>query len=179
MNKEDVYYLGYVSGKHGIGNSLTIKLDVDNANDYSNLDGVFVELSNSLMPLFVSNSKPHKSKELIIEIEDVSDVRIFVGCSVYLPLEQLPKLEGKKFYFHEIIGYKAIDLRAGAIGIIEDVLDYPHQQIFSIKFNAKEILIPIIDDFIVEVNKQEKKIILNAPDGLIDIYLTKNNPEEE
>lgn len=179
MNKEELYYLGYVSAKHGLGNSLVIKMDVDNTNDYTDIDGVFVELNKSMLPIFVSKSRPFKSKEIIIEVEDVADVKSFVGCSVYLPINLLPKLDGKKFYFHEIIGYSVHDTTKGPIGVISEVLDYPHQQLFSIKHNFKEILIPIVDEFIIDVNRNKKTIVISAPEGLIDIYLNESKSQEE
>jgi len=179
MTKDDVFYLGYIASKHGLNNSVLVKLDVDNAAQYATVDGVFVELNKALVPLFISKAKVGKNNELIVELEDVSDIKSFIGCSVYLPLEQLPTLEGNKFYFHEVIGYAVTDKIYGEIGFIETVLDYPHQQIFSIKHQGKEILIPIVDDFILEVNKTSKTILLNAPEGLIDLYLNNSKHDEE
>ena len=179
MTKEDVFYLGYIASKHGLNNSVLVKLDVDNATQYSTIDGVFVELNKALVPLFISKARVGKNNELIVELEDVSDIKSFIGCSVYLPIEQLPKLEGNKFYFHEVISFAVIDKVHGSIGFIETILDFPHQQIFSIKHQGKEILIPIVDEFILDVNKAEKTIILNAPDGLIDLYLKDSSKEEE
>ena len=86
-------------------------------------------------------------------------------------MDLLPKLSGNKFYFHEIIGYKAIDTEEGEIGTIEAVLDGNAQDIFQIKRGKKEILIPIVDDFLLEVNREKKEILLNAPEGLIEFYL--------
>lgn len=77
-----------------------------------------------------------------------------IGKNLYLPLDLLPKLEGNKFYFHEIIGFKVIDNERGDIGEIESVIEYPAQPLFSINFKGKEILIPIIDSVIEKVDRE-------------------------
>ena len=47
----------------------------------------------------------------------------------------------------------------------------PAQDLFQIKYQNKEILIPIINEFIEKINKDSKTIYLNTPIGLIDIYI--------
>ena len=94
-----------------------------------------------------------------------------MGSAVYLPLTMLPKLEGNKFYFHEIIGFKAEDQRLGDIGVIAGINDTSSQALFEIKKGDIEILVPMIDDFIIKVDRENKTIVLNTPEGLVDLYL--------
>jgi 16S rRNA processing protein RimM len=83
----------------------------------------------------------------------------------------LPKLSGNRFYFHEIIGFEAEDQRLGTIGEIVGINDSSAQPLFEIKKGEIEILIPMIDHFIVKVDRENKKIILDTPEGLVDLYL--------
>ena len=79
-------------------------------------------------------------------------------------------------------GYSVIDKTYGAIGIIEKILDFPQQAIFQIKYGEHEILIPARDEFIIGVDRLKKQIELDAPQGLIDIYINQkeeNNSDEE
>jgi len=76
-----------------------------------------------------------------------------------------------QFYFHEIIGYKVIDLNRGEIGVISAINDTTSQALFEIDFNGKQILIPMNDEFIHKLNKEEKQLVVNTPEGLIDLYL--------
>jgi len=41
----------------------------------------------------------------------------------------------------------------------------------QINFGEKEILIPLIDEVIVKVDRKKKEMHIRAPEGLIDIYL--------
>jgi len=59
----------------------------------------------------------------------------------------------------------------GNIGKIVSINDNSAQPLFEIKKGDIEILVPMIDDFIVQVDRENKKIVLNTPEGLVDLYL--------
>ena len=83
----------------------------------------------------------------------------------------LPELDGNKFYYHEVEGFTAIDQRLGPFGTIKNISDNGLQALFEIEKDGATILVPIIDEFIIEVNRENKSILFNTPSGLIDLYL--------
>jgi 16S rRNA processing protein RimM len=83
----------------------------------------------------------------------------------------LPKLTGNKFYFHEVIGFTVVDVSFGNVGTIVHINDKAAQPLFEIDSNGKEIFIPMIDDFIKKVDRKNKKIEVETPEGLIELYL--------
>jgi 16S rRNA processing protein RimM len=178
MTKDDLFYFGYVSGKHGLGNAVKVKADVDDLSHYKNIQAIVAEVNKALVPFPVSEVRIINKQELILTIAEGFDSSAMLSTSLYLPLQQLPKLNEKQFYYHEVIGFEVIDEYKGNIGKIDKVLEFPHQQIFSIMKERTEILIPIIDEFIVAVDKKNKTIRVKAPDGLIDLYLNPDNEEE-
>lgn len=174
MRKEDCFYLGKVAKKFSFKGEVLIWLDTDEPELYENMESVFVEINKHLVPFFITHSSLHKNDFLRVRFEDVDteeDADAILGKAVYLPMSMLPKLEGNKFYFHEVIGFTAEDQRLGNIGIIESINDTTAQPLFEIKKGDVEILIPMIDDFIVKVDRENKTIILNTPIGLVDLYL--------
>jgi len=178
MNIEACYYLGYTSKIHGKQGDIIIKLDVDFPEEYKNLESVFIRLNKtdtSLIPFFISKTQIQKSGNLQIKIEDVNtfeDAKTLIGKEVYLPTTSLPPLTGNKFYYHEVVNFKVIDTNIGELGIIQKVLDHPTQAIFEVINNdKKEILIPITDNIIVGVNREEETIEVTTPEGLVDLYL--------
>jgi len=174
MTKEECFYLGKIVRKYSFKGELLAKLDTDEPEMYINLESVFVDFNPNLVPFFIESSQLHKSTLLRFKFEDIDteeDADDLIGSALYLPLDMLPKLEGDKFYFHEIIGYTAIDESFGEIGIIKNVNDTTSQAIFEIDRNGKEVLIPMINDFIKKLDRDKKTILFQAPDGLIDLYL--------
>ena len=176
MRKEDCFYLGKIAKKFSYKGEVLAYLDTDEPELYENMESVFVEIDKHLVPFFIESSKLHKNDFLRIRFEDVTseeDADKIMGCELYLPLTALPKLEGNRFYFHEIIGFTAHDERLGDIGNITGINDNSAQPLFEIKKGDIEILIPMIDDFIIKVDRENKKILLNTPEGLVDLYLNQ------
>jgi 16S rRNA processing protein RimM len=174
MTKEDCYFLGQIVSKFSFKGELQIKLDTDEPELYENLESIFVDYRNKLIPFFIEKSNLQKSNLLRVKLEDVdeeADAEDLLKRDVYLPLSQLPELGKNKFYYHEVIGYKAKDEVHGDIGIIKFVNDQTMQALFFIDFQGKDIIIPVNDRFIKQVDKTEKVIHFKTPEGLIDMYL--------
>ncbi|WP_298754390.1 ribosome maturation factor RimM [uncultured Psychroserpens sp.] len=174
MQKKDCFFLGKIVKKYSFKGELLVKLDTDEPNLYEHMDSVFVDLRNNLVPFFIESSQLHKSELLRIKFEDVDteeDADALIKSDLYLPLEFLPKLDGDKFYFHEIIGFKVEDKSFGHVGIIKSINDSTAQSLFEIDRNGIEILIPMNDEFITKVDKSNKTIYVETPEGLIDLYL--------
>lgn len=174
MKKENCFYLGKIVRKYSFNGELLIKLDTDQPELYENLHAVFIDYKSTFIPFFIESSQLHKSNLLRVQFEDVSteaDADSLLKSDVYLPLEFLPKLEGDKFYFHEVIGFTIEDVNFGVVGTISGVNDSTAQALFEIEKEGKEILIPVNDEFIVKVDRTKKNIIVNTPEGLIDLYL--------
>lgn len=177
MNQNDCYYLGYVTKTFGFKGEVMLFLDADDPLYYSKLESVFVQIEGKLIPFFIQqiNIKPNKA-EAVVRFQDIDTpekAQRLIGCELFLPLELLPPLEGDEFYFHEIAGYQAIDKHKGPLGIITQVLEFPGNPVFQIQAGTREVLIPAHDQFIEKLDRKNKKIYLNAPEGLIDLYLNE------
>ena len=174
MRKEDCFYLGRIVKKHSFKGEVVIKLDTDEPELYRNMESVFVDLGNNLVPFFIEKSSLSKGTMLRVKFEDVNtedDADSIVRSGIYLPLNLLPKLEGNKFYFHEVIGFKVIDKNHGEVGVIVNINDAAAQPLFEIERDDTEIFIPLIDDFIKKVDRENKEVQVETPEGLIDLYL--------
>jgi len=174
MQKEDCFYLGKIVTKYSFKGELLAKLDTDQPELYEHLDAIFIQVRNNLIPFFVESSQLHKSDLLRVKFEDVDtegDADALIKSELYLPLKFLPKLEGNKFYFHEVIGFIITDKNFGEVGVIKAINDSTAQALFEVDRNGLEILIPMNDQFIIKVNRGDKTILMETPEGLIDLYL--------
>lgn len=175
MRKEDCFYLGKVVSKYSFKGELLVKLDTDEPERYENMESVLVSLGNNLVPFFIDRCRLHKSNLLRIDFEEVKDEPTadkLIGSELYLPLTMLPPLTGNRFYFHEVIGFTLMDEVYGDIGVIESINDSASQDLFEVKKDDKELLIPISDDIITRVDRENKTIHVKTPEGLVDLYLS-------
>lgn len=174
MRKEECFYLGKIAKKFSFKGEVLIYLDTDEPELYENTESVFVEFNNNLIPFFIENSSLHKNDFLRVRFEDVNnedEADKIVGLPVYLPLKTLPKLSGNKFYYHEVIGFEIEDKRLGVFGKIQSINDSSAQPLFEVLNGDVEILIPMIDHFLVKIDRENKKVIMDLPEGLIEMYL--------
>lgn len=164
--------MGTITKKHGYKGELNLHLDTDEPEMYNNLESIFVENSGLLIPFFLKKAKIHKGNNLRIILEDFDNPESLIGRNSYLPLSTLDKLSGNKFYFHEVLGFNIISEVGYNIGEIVYVRDTNSQDLFEvINSKGQEILIPVIDDWILNVNRLDSTITMKLPDGLLDIFI--------
>lgn len=174
MRKEDCFYLGKIAKKFSFKGEVLIYLDTDEPELYQDMESVFVEFNKNLVPYFIENSSLHKNDFLRVQFEDVDseeEADSLIGCEIYLPLSMLPKLDGNRFYFHEVIGFEIEDKRVGIFGKIVSINDTTAQPLFEVINGDVEILVPMIDQFLVQIDRENKKVIMDLPEGLIEMYL--------
>ena len=147
-------------------------LDTDEPEKYHQMESVFLLIGEEPVPFLVESVKVKNRSQLIVKFRDMDpeEAGSYVDTVLCLPLSSLPPLEGNKFYYHEIIGFQMTDEKAGPIGVCEEVLEYPHQALFRVVSGEREVLVPIVDAFIRQVDRISRTIHLSLPEGLLEIY---------
>jgi 16S rRNA processing protein RimM len=173
MTKEDCYELGYIVKTHGLKGEVGVHLDVDNPTEYANLDGLLIEINGQLIPHFVERIRINVDKAIVKfeGINKIEEAEPLVRKTLYLSLDQLDELSDDQFYYHEIIGYQVVDSQKGPLGIIKTIYNQPHQDLISMEYQEKEILIPVSHEHVLKANHENRELYVNLPDGLLEIYL--------
>ena len=174
MNKADCFHLGYVAKLHGFKGEVSLFLDVTNPEDYETLDSLFIEINGQLSPFFIQEFKLKNKGFAAVKFEGVNsenDARILLRKNLFLPAQILPPLSGKNFYDHEVVGFTVIDESFGEVGIIETIIDLQVNPLIQIMNGSKEVLVPLIEGIVENVDRKNKTLTINAPAGLIELYL--------
>lgn len=170
---EDCFYLGYVKRVVGLQGELEIWLDVDDPTKYKKKESMLLMLKNNLVPFFISQLQI-RAKSAVVKFNTINsamEAETYVGSEVYLPLTELPPIKGKnKFYYHEVVGYSVHNQHDEPIGVLKDIIDQTIQPVMSIDNKGIEILLPLIDEFLVSVDKENKILKVSPPEGLIELY---------
>ena len=173
MSMNEFYFLGKITRKFSFKGDLIIFLDTDAPSEYYHLDKIFIKIKDRYIPYFIEEIFPYKNNSIRVHFEDINDeneAKMLINKEIYLPCNSLPVLEGNKFYYHEIEGFKIKDKKVGELGYIKYVNDKSPQHLFVVDYNKTEILIPINDDLIENIDRKEKLINMNLPSGLIELY---------
>ncbi|MEE4255872.1 MAG: ribosome maturation factor RimM [Bacteroidales bacterium] len=172
-DKGEYFQLGRVIKVHGYRGELVVLLETDKPEDYAKLETIFLNIDDSLVPFWIRSIRINDNLA-IISLDDITEKESAIRLlkkEVFLPIQELHELEGNDFYFHEIIGFSVVDKKYGDIGMVEDILERPEQELIRILKDNKEILIPLTDDMIRKVDRKKKTLHIITPDGLIDLYL--------
>ncbi len=173
MTKDKCFYVGKIVKTHGLKGEVTLRIDNEQFDDIEELNYFLIDVNDHLIPYFIEDIAYHSNKAFVLfqDLKTLEAANQFVGKSAYLPLELLPEKVGNDFYSHEVVGYIVVDEEKGELGNVNEIIEYPTQSIIQIIKDGKEILIPIHDDILKDVNREERKIYIKAPNGLIDMYL--------
>lgn len=173
MQLDDYFEIGYILKPHGLNGALNIRMDADDPMKYKGMESVVVKIGNNLVPFFISSLQIN-GKKGILHLEDINSIEAadeLNSCPLLLPIEQLPKLSGNQFYYHDVIGYKVIDHVKDDLGVIEHIFTEGNQDLISMKYKGKEVLIPVIDEIVSHADHTKKEVHVMLPEGLLEIYL--------
>lgn len=183
MKKEDCYILGKVIQPHGVKGEVKLWLDVDEPEYYDDLDSVLLDLKGQLVPYFVEEITIRDKKKTIARFEGMKtweDTQVVIGCDMYLPLTRLPELADDQYYYHDIIGYEIVDKASQSIyGIVASVVEGSGQDLLTFFVADQEVLVPITDEIVVGVDKATKKLFVDLPDGLIELYTEDQKKQDD
>ena len=173
MTKDTCFYVGKIVKTHGLKGEVTLRIDNEQFDEIEELNYFLLDINDKLIPYFVEDITFHSNKSFVLfqDLKTLEAANQLVGISAYLPLDLLPEKDGNDFYSHEVVDFLVIDEEKGELGKVQEIIEYPTQSLIQIVINGKEVLIPIHDDIIQDVNREEKKIYIKAPNGLIDMYL--------
>ncbi len=173
-DKSELHELGYFTKLHGYKGELTAYLDTEVLNEYGDVDSIFVEVKGQLIPYFVESlsSKTNKTVKVKLEGVDTEDLaKSLVKAKIFILKEDLSETDETRVELRSILGYEVIDHVKGNIGRVNQILELAGNPQLEIDFNGKMILLPLHEDFIKTIDNQNKKVEIEAPEGLIDLFL--------
>ena len=174
MKKQDCYYIGKIVSKFSFKGEVLLKLETSELADYK-FKTIFIDIDGLLSPLSVEKFSKHKTLLLRLRLADIdSELKALplIKKNIYVATQDLPRSKKKKFYFNEIIGFKIKDQKIGIVGKITKIDSQTPQTIALVENEKKkEIIIPLVDGFIRKIDKPNKEIIVNLPDGITELNL--------
>lgn len=175
MQKEEVFYIGYVTKTRGLKGELQVFFEFE---DYEKLrfEVVFADMNGKLVPYFVASAKIQSNSTGYFNFDDadhIDKVQPLLKKKLYLPLTQMPERDENEFFYTDLKGFTAVDETLGELGEILEVNEYPQQFVATVLYKETEILFPLNEDFIVDIDDEEKILTLDLPEGLLDVYIDK------
>jgi 16S rRNA processing protein RimM len=171
MDLKSAYKIGYILKPHGLKGQVTVSLDAEAPEDLEDMDTIFIEKNNQLIPYFreeisISGTKAYLKLEDINTPEQAKDIS---KSALYLPKSSRPKSGRGEFYDDEVIGFEVTDVAEGNLGSVTAITTAGPNKLLTLIYNGKEVLIPVNSPFIKSINKSKKTISVELPEGFLDI----------
>lgn len=173
MKIEEAFYIGYITKTKGLKGEVQLYFEYEEPG-LLDMDVVFLEIGGKLVPHFVSAFKLHTNGTGYFFFDDVDHIdkaQALVKKKVYLSLDKKPEKEDDEFYYDDLKGFIVTDEEKGELGEIIEVHEYPQQFVATLMYQHKEIMFPLNEDIIVEIDEEEGTLLVSLPDGLLDLYL--------
>lgn len=174
MDIKDTIYIGQIAKLHGYKGGVSLYMDVSNPKEYVDIQSLYIDLEGILTPFFIDSFKLKNKGFVAVKFQEIDTdegAKKLLKKNVYLRKDQFIEVDDSSFYNREIIGFDVVDIRKGSIGKVSDLIDNKSNPLILITFKGKEILLPHNESFILNVDRKMKIVKVDAPEGLIDLYL--------
>jgi 16S rRNA processing protein RimM len=168
----DYIHIGKLVAPHGVAGTVILEHALGKSITFKGVDILFIEKqAGSFIPYFIELGTAKTDTITHLQIEGVKTreaANFLTGKKVWLPQADFQKLVDKNSPL-ALLGYMVQD--AGTdIGIIQEVIEQPHQLMVTILYNGQEAYIPLHEESLKGVNHAKKIVQVELPDGLLDLY---------
>ncbi|MCQ2110019.1 MAG: ribosome maturation factor RimM [Bacteroidaceae bacterium] len=171
IEREKVVRIGTLTKPHGVGGEMVLTLD-RRVIDGDESPYLVCDMDGILVPFFLESVRDKSTNVLLVKFCDIDSVeaaRRFQGVAVYFPQEYLPAVSEEPDSWDFFIGFKVTDSTEGFLGLIEDIDDSTPNVLFLVRNRGREMIIPANREWIEELDAENREIMFNLPEGLLDI----------
>jgi len=168
---EPLVPLGEIVTTHGLDGWL--KLNPFNRDGRSLASGVQVVLEKAGHRSIheVEAISPHKNQFLIKlrDLHHIDEATRWVGSTLAISEASLEPLAPSEYYHYQVVGFEVFDMNGEYIGRISSTIATAGGELYVVRGATKEHLIPAVKEFIEKVDFTAGKMVINPPDGLLDL----------
>jgi 16S rRNA processing protein RimM len=168
--EKELVRLGLVTGTHGLRGDIKIRPDSGDPDALLAARTIFLrDRAGTLLPYTPSKASLHKGAVLVRlnGLDTIEAVQPLIGCEVLLVASELPLLAADEFYWSDLQGLAVVDRQRGELGTLEDFFTTAAHDVYVVRGVRGEILIPAVDEFVLEIDTAGRQLLVDLPDGLL------------
>lgn len=169
IKKEDVYKIGIINKPHGVKGEVSFTF-TDDIFDRVDSDYLILNMDGILVPFFIEEYRFRSDNVALVKFEDVDTAekaRMFTNVEVFFPINMVEE-QDEIVSYNYFIGFEVEDVNHGYLGKIIDVDDTTANVLFVIeKHDGNELLLPVHEEFINDINREKRIMTVQVPDGLL------------
>lgn len=175
--KETLSEIGKFQKTHALRGELNAILDVDE-DFFDDNDCILIEMDGIMVPFFVDTVRQKGSASFLVKLDNIDteyQAKDFVNKVIYADKGAVDDYLGNDedeegMYSADFVGFEIIDETFGKIGVIDYVDLSTDNPLFEVTDEEEHtVLIPVADEYVVDILQQEKILKVNLPQGLINL----------
>lgn len=167
---ETLVEIGKVIGTHGLRGDLKVRPNSGEPELLLESEQLYIRLSTGKELKVQPNRQSLHKGQVLLRLqgyESIDEVEQFVGADVLLPEALLPDLADDEYYWRQLKGLPVVDRQRGPIGKLEQMFSTAAHDTYVVQGPLGEIMIPAVEQFVLEINLQEQVMRVDLPDGLM------------
>ncbi|MEZ4723019.1 MAG: ribosome maturation factor RimM [Flavobacteriales bacterium] len=159
--------IGVIIKPHGLKGEVAVKSEPGIVGRYTEFKSIFLSMGGTYVPYIIESQASLNKDKLKLKLSGLnsaSDAEMMRGNELF----QLTKLLGVEKQM-DLTGFSIILESGFFVGVIDEVIENQAQVLLAVLRNDDEVLIPLVDDFIVAVDSKKRQITLDLPEGLLDL----------
>lgn len=166
----DYIKVGRIINTHGIRGELKIFPLTDDINRFDDLKIAY--LGNNKEKVEIEEVKYHKGLVIIKfkEFDNINQVLKYKDDFLFIDINDKVQLPENHYFIFDIVDCTVYDTKGQKIGIVTDVLQYSSNDVYVVRDHEKnkEYLIPAVKQFVVDIDVEHKKIVIDPIEGMIE-----------
>lgn len=162
---------GTIAKINSYDGSVTVRLEKNFIDNIPEMGSVFIEIEGKPVPFFISEYDYPGAGTIKLVFEDYDTpgkIKSFRGCRIFLTFSE--NTADLKPLIPSIEGFRIFDRDNDLIGTVREVIDNPGQLMLDVVSPSnRQILIPLHNDLILNIDEKKKVIVMSLPEGLTGI----------
>ena len=163
--------VGVISTTHGVKGEVKVYPTTDDIERFDSLKTAYIDTGKELKKVTVSGVKYFKGQAILKfeEFGNIDDVMCFKGKDLLVSREDAVELKEGEHFIADILGFDVVTDEGKSLGTLYDVMETGANDVYIVKDdNNEEILLPAIDDVILDIDEDASVIKVHLLPGLID-----------
>lgn len=164
--------LGKVAATHGIKGELRVVTYSGDADTLLSLTSVQLKKPTGGIDVFPVRKVVCRGKKIIVALEgfdDINQVLPLVGRELCATRAQFPELPPGEYYWFDLEGLSVRTTEGVLLGTLVDIMATGSNDVYVVKGEGKEFLIPAVEDIVLQIDLDEGVVIVDPPEGLLDL----------
>jgi 16S rRNA processing protein RimM len=177
---ESMAVVGTIARAHGIRGQVIVNPETDFPEQRFHTGAeLFIERGGRVETLTVTSARFHRERPVIgiAGVDTMDGATALAGQELRVPVGRLAALPSGTFYRHDLIGCRVETGDGRTVGLVRDVEGTLTGSRLVVDGADGEVLIPLVAAICTDVDPAAKRIVIDPPDGLIDVNKVRLKPD--